>query len=453
VRAAALIASPTDGIGYPVAMYAARRRRFLEALEPDSVALLLGAGLATRSRDTHFPFRQDSDFHYLTGFDHPNAAALVRKDGGPPFTLFVEPRDREAEIWNGYRPGVEGAVADYGADAAHPIAELVEKLPSLIEGARRVYHVLGRDARVDAKLTETLEQTRLRSRQGVLPPEAILDPRAIAHEMRLLKEPEELDVMRRAAEISREAHAAAAALAHEGVYEYELAAALDYTFRRRGGAGPAYESIVGGGRNATILHYVANDRPLRGGELVLIDAGAEFEGYASDVTRTYPVGGAFAGGGRAVYEVVLAAQEAALERVRPGATLEDVHDAALRRLVEGLLELRLLEGSVDDAIGSSAYRRYYMHRTSHWLGLDVHDVGAYTASGKARPLVPGMVLTVEPGLYVGADDERAPAALRGIGVRIEDDVVVTDDGCEILTAEIPKRPGDVEALVRAGSRR
>jgi Xaa-Pro aminopeptidase len=433
-------------------MYAARRRRLLDAMEPDSVALLLGATPAVRSRDTHFPFRQDSDFHYLTGFDHPHAAAVLRKDGGPPFALFVEPRDRDAETWTGYRPGVEGAVREFGADEAHPIGELLDKLPILIERARRVYHVLGRDARIDAKLSETMEQARLRSRLGAAPPDAILDPRALLHEMRLVKEPEELDIMRRAAEISREAHAAAAALAREGVYEYELAAALDFTFRRRGAAGPAYESIVGGGRNATILHYVANDQPLRQGELVLIDAGAEFQGYASDVTRTYPVGGSFGGAARAVYEVVLAAQEAAIERTRPGATIEEIHDAALRRLVEGMVGLGLVAGPVDDAIQGGSYRRYYMHRTSHWLGLDVHDVGAYVQAGKPRPLVPGMVLTVEPGLYVPADDEKAPAPLRGIGVRIEDDLAITDEGHDILTAEIPKRAADVEALVRAGIR-
>ena len=433
-------------------LYAARRRRLLEAMEPDSVALLLGAAPAVRSRDTHFPFRQDSDFHYLTGFDHPNAAAVLRKDGGPLFTLFVEARDRDAETWTGYRPGVEGARSDFGADEAHPIGELPEKLASQLERARRVYHVLGRDARIDAKLTETIEQARLRSRLGVVPPDAIADPRAILHEMRLVKEPEELDVMRRAAEITRDAHRAAAGMAREGVYEYELGAALDYTFRRRGGAGPAYESIVGGGRNATILHYVANDQPLRDGELVLIDAGAELQGYASDVTRTYPIGGTFSGAGRDVYEVVLAAQLAAIERTRPGATIDEIHDAALRRLTEGMVELGLLAGPVDDAIQSGAYRRYYMHRTSHWLGLDVHDVGAYTQSGKPRPLVPGMVLTVEPGLYIPADDGAAPAALRGIGVRIEDDLAITDEGHEILTSEIPKRPADVEAWVRAGIR-
>jgi Xaa-Pro aminopeptidase len=416
-------------------------------MEPDSVALLLGAGLALRSRDTHYRFRQDSDFHYLTGFDHPNAAALLRKDGGPPFALFVEPRDRDAETWTGYRPGLEGAVADYGADEAHPIGELCERLPSLFERARRVYHVLGRDARVDARLAEIVETARVRSRAHAPPPEAVFDPRALLHEMRLWKEPGEVALMRRAAEISREAHAAAARLAREGAYEYELEAAIDYTFRRRGAWGPAYDSIVGGGANATVLHYVANDEPLRDGTLVLVDAGCELEGYASDVTRTYPVGGRFSGAGRAVYEVVLAANEAALACARPGATLEDVHDAALRRLVEGMVELGLLAGAVDELVRSGAYRPYYMHRTSHWLGLDVHDVGAYQVDGKPRRLAPGIAFTVEPGLYVPAGDPKAPAALRGIGVRIEDDVVVTDGGHENLTAAIPKRPDDIEALV------
>ena len=417
-------------------------------MEPDSVALLLGAGLARRSNDTHFPFRQDSDFHYLTGFDHPNAAAVLRTDGGPTYTLFVEPRDRDAETWTGYRPGVEDAVAEFGADAAHPHTELLDKLPALLERAKRVYHVLGRDARVDAKLSETVELLRLRSRIGVVPPEAIVDPRVIVHEMRLFKEPEELDIMRRAAEISREGHEAAARLARVGVFEYELAAALDYTFRRRGGAGPAYETIVGAGANATILHYVNNDQPLHDGDLVLIDAGCELAGYATDVTRCYPAGGRFSGPARDVYEIVLAAQQAALEVSRAGNTLDDVHDAALRSLVRGMIDLKLLAGPVDDAIQSGAYKTFCMHRTSHWLGLDVHDVGSYTVDGKPRPLAPGIVFTVEPGLYIPLQEEQAPAQLRGIGVRIEDDVVITGDGYENLTASIPKRVADVEALYR-----
>jgi Xaa-Pro aminopeptidase len=306
-------------------VYEIRRRRVLEAMEPGSVAIFLGAGLARRSNDTHFPFRQDSDFHYLTGFDHPGAVAVLRTDGGPSFTLFVEPRDPAVETWTGYRPGVEGAIADFGADAAHPSTELLDKLPSLLERAKRVYHVLGRDARVDARITEIVETSLQRSRTNAPPPEAIVDPRVIVHELRLFKDQHELDVMRRAAEISREGHEAAARMARQGVYEYELAAVLDYTFRRRGGAGPAYESIVGGGANATILHYVANDQPLRDGDLLLIDAGCELAGYASDVTRCYPVGGRFSPAARDVYEVVLAAQHAALDVSRPGNTLEDVH--------------------------------------------------------------------------------------------------------------------------------
>jgi Xaa-Pro aminopeptidase len=282
----------------------------------------------------------------------------------------------------------------------------------------------------------------------VLPPSSVVDPRSILHEMRLVKEPAELDVMRRAADVSREAHHAAAALAHESVFEYELEAVLDYTFRRRGARGPAYPSIVGGGANATILHYVQNDQKLRDGELVLVDAGCELEGYASDVTRTWPVGGRLEGARRDVYQVVLDAQLAALAQVRPGATLEAIHDTAVRALVAGMLELGLLSGTPDDCIASGSFRRFYMHRTSHWLGLDVHDVGTYRSGGEPRPLEPGMVFTVEPGLYVPADDENAPSRLRGIGVRIEDDVLVTESGAEVLTAAIPKAPAEVEAWMR-----
>ncbi len=417
---------------------------------PGAVALLCGARLATRSADTHYPFRQDSDFHYLTGFDHPHAAAVLRTDGGPAFTLYVEPRQRDAEIWTGYRPGVEGAVRDHGAAEAHPIEELPGQVPKLLEGARRLFFVLGRDSALDAKLTETLDQMRLRSRTGVVPPSEIVDPRSILHEMRLFKDAAEIEILRRASAISCEAHRATAPGARAGRFEYELEAMLDYHFRKRGSAGPAYGTIVGGGANATVLHYVSNRARLREGDLVLIDAGCELEGYASDVTRTYPVGGHFEGPGGAIYDVVLAAQEAALAVAKPGVTLEDVHAAAVRTLTEGMVSLGLLAGEIDGLVESGAYKTYYMHRTSHWLGLDVHDVGAYTQDGRPRALEPGMVFTVEPGLYVGAADEKADPRLQGIGVRIEDDVLVTTDGHENLTAAIAKRPRDVEAWV-AGS--
>jgi Xaa-Pro aminopeptidase len=415
---------------------------------PGAVAILQGARLLTRSADTEFPFRQDSDFHYLTGFDHPHAQAVLRTDGGPAYSLFVEARDRSAETWTGYRPGVEGAVSDYGADEAQPNDAFDAQLPGLLERAQRLFHTLGRNAKLDARIAEILETMRLRSRLGLVPAAEIIDPRAALHEMRLRKEPAEIEIMRRAAAITHNAHREAARLADEGRFEYELEAALLHQFRRHGAAGPAYSSIVGSGRNATVLHYIRNDQKLAEGELVLIDAGCELEGYASDVTRTYPVGGSYAGAQRACYEVVLEANLAGFALAKPGATLPQIHQATTRRLVEGMVELGLLSGSVDELIQSEAHRRYYMHNTSHWLGLDVHDVGAYAKDGKPRALEPGMVFTIEPGLYVTADDESAPAAFRGIGVRIEDDVAITDDGCENLTAAIPKHPADVEAWMR-----
>jgi len=430
-------------------VFAERRQRVRDAMGSGAVAILRGAHLVTRSRDTEYPFRQDSDFWYLTGFDHPGATALLRTDGGPPYTLFVEPRDRAMEIWNGYRPGVEGAVRDFGADEAHPNGELLERIPDLIRGAQRIYYTLGRDPTLDARLVAALEQMRLRSRSNNDPADAIVDVRAITHAMRLFKDASEVDVMRRAAQISREGHAAAARLAWPGAFEYELQAALEYTFRKRGARGPAYTTIVGGGANATVLHYVRNDQKLREDELVLIDAGCELEGYASDVTRTYPVGGRFAGPGRAIYEVVLAAEQAGLDQCRPGATLPAVHDAAVKTLVEGLVELGILAGDPAELVAREAYKPYYMHSTSHWLGLDVHDVGSYRQDREPRPLAPGIVFTVEPGIYVAADAE-VDARFRGIGVRIEDDVLITADGHENLTAAIPVDPDELETLVGEG---
>jgi len=417
-----------------------------------SVALLLGSRLATRSHDTQYPFRQDSDFWYLTGFDHPQAVAVLRTDGGAPYTLFVEPRNREAETWTGYRPGTEGAKRDYGADEAFPIEEFETELPGILSKAKQIYHVLGRDRELDAKLAEILGGMRLRSRQGFEPASIIADPRNLLHEMRLRKEPAELDIMRRAAAITAEAHFEAAKLIREGCFEYQLAAMLEYTFHRLGATGPAYTTIVGSGRNATTLHYISNDKRLAAGELVLIDAACELDSYAADVTRTYPVNGSMQGPGRGIYQVVLAAQEAALQACRPGATLDGIHDAAVRSLVEGLVDLGLLSGAVDDLIAENSYHPYYMHRTSHWLGLDAHDVGTYSVGGDPRVLEPGMVFTVEPGIYVAEDDENASAEFRGIGVRIEDDVVITEDGCENLTAAIPKQPADLEAWIRDADR-
>ena len=415
----------------------------------DAVALFVGARLTTRSNDTHYRFRQDSDFWYLTGFDHPHALAVLRTDGGPAYTLFVQPRDPGAETWTGYRPGIEGAMQDYGADQAKSIDDLMKELPELTGRAKRIFHALGRDQELDHRLVEVLNEQRLRSRMGIDPASEIVDPRSIVHEMRLYKEEHELEIMRRAQDITCEGHSLAAALAQPDRSEHELEAILDYTFRRRGGSGPAYTSIVGGGANAAILHYVVNDQPLRDGELVLIDAGAELEGYAADVTRTYPVGGHFEGPGLAVYEVVLSAQEAALSACRPGVTLDEIHGIAVRSLCEGLLQLGLLSGSIDEIVAKESYRPYYMHRTSHWLGLDVHDVGSYSRDGKPRKVEPGMVLTIEPGLYLQAQAEISDPRFRGIGVRLEDDIVITADGFENLSAQIPKSPDDVSAWVKS----
>jgi len=414
---------------------------------PDAVAVLLGAKLATRSNDTEFPFRQDSDFWYLTGFAHPNAMAVLRTDGGPEFSLYVEPRDRELETWTGYRPGVEGAIEEYEADEAFSNEAFLSALAGMFDKAKRIYHQLGRDSAVDARITAALDAMRRHSRRGLVPAEAIHDPRSLVHEMRLLKEPAELDRMRRAAAITHCGHLAAAALAQPGRFEYELQAAIEFEFRSRGAAGPAYTSIVGGGRNATVLHYITNNRVLNDGELVLIDAGCEWEGYAADVTRTFPVGGRFTPERLAIYEIVLAAQHAALDRCKPGSTLPEIHDAAVRVITEGLVDLKLLDGPVDDAIANENFRRYYMHSTSHWLGLDVHDVGSYKRDGENRALEAGICLTVEPGIYIPADDEKAEAAFRGIGVRIEDDVAITPEGHENLTSAIPKAPSEIEALV------
>jgi Xaa-Pro aminopeptidase len=419
----------------------------LDAMGPDAVAIVQGAHLVTRSNDTEFRFRQDSDFWYLTGFDHPDAVAVLRTDGGPPYTLYVQARDRDAEVWTGFRPGVEGAVSDYGADQAFPTNQLEEHLPELLSKAQQLYHQLGRSSSLDTRATAILDEMRRRSRLGVSPASAIRDPRDILHELRLFKSEPELELMRRAASITHDAHLEAARIAHEGHHEYELEAVLDYTYRRHGGWGPAYGTIVASGANATTLHYITNDRPLRDGDLVLIDSGAEFQGYASDVTRTYPVGGRFDPSRRAVYEAVLQAQLAGLAVCRPGNTLQDVHAATTRKLVEGMVSLRLLSGTVDDIMNQETYKPYYMHSTSHWLGLDVHDVGHYARQGDPRPLEPGMVFTVEPGIYIAANASDAPEHLRGIGVRIEDDVVITVDGHENLNASIPKQIDEIESAV------
>jgi Xaa-Pro aminopeptidase len=409
--------------------------------------LLPAAEERPRNADNDYPFRQDSDFLWLTGFDEPQGCALLLcGDGKEPARLlmFVRPRDKEKEIWNGYRAGVDGAKAAFGAAEAWPVEELEQRLPGLLDGVGTVWFRLGHDPAWDARLAHALRDLRARAHTGVQAPTAILDPGRVLHEQRLVKSPEELALLRRAAAITAEAHLAAMRDGLPGRREHQVQAEIEYAFRRRGGSGPGYGTIVAAGANSCILHYRAGDALLKEGEVCLVDAGGEVEGYTADVTRTFPVSGSFTKAQRALYQVVLSAQKRAIAEVRPGITVDGLHDQVVRWLTEGLLELGLLKGSADERVADAAYRKYYMHRTSHFLGLDVHDVGDYYPGRQSRALVPGMVITVEPGLYVAADDQTAPPELRGVGVRIEDDILVSADGNENLTEAVPKEPGDVE---------
>lgn len=416
----------------------------------NAVAVVPTAPLRRFSNDVDYaPYRPDSDFWYLTEFAEPDAVAVLAPgDSGPHFSLFVRPRNVLLETWTGKVHGIEGAMDLFGADTAFPIDKLAEELPAFLENRAKVYYPLGRYPHVDEKFMQAMETVRQRVRMGVSLPEAIADPGPLLHERRLRKSPAELDRLARAVAISHDAHVAAMRAAHPGVMEYELEALVDYTFRRQGGSGPGYGTIVAGGAHACTLHYVTNDQPIPDGALVLIDAGCEWEGYTADVTRTWPVSGTFTEAQAALYDVVLAANESAIAAVQPGVTIYDVHDVALRVLVEGMVELRLLEGPVEERITDESYKCYFMHRTSHWLGMDVHDVGGYRVHGEARRLEPGMVLTVEPGLYIAAATGEG-ARYQGIGIRIEDDVVVTESGHEVLTAAIPKARADMCALIGA----
>jgi len=426
--------------------FRARRREVMQ-LMGGGIAIVPTAPHQVRNRDVYFPYRADSDFHYLTGFPEPEAVAVLapgREEG--EFILFCRPRDRERETWDGRRFGVEGARQHFGADEAHPIGDIDTVLPRLLEDCERVFVPVGRLPEFDMKVLHWVAEIKERVRTGVHAPGEIVDITHILHEMRLIKSAEELRLMRRAGRVSAEAHIRAMRACRPGMMEYEIQAELEYVFRSNGAAFPAYPPIVAGGRNALILHYDENRDPLGDGDLLLIDAGAEIEGYAGDITRTFPVNGRFSAAQREVYEVVLAAQREAISRVRAGNPWNAPHDAAVRVLTEGLIALGLLQGDVEEAIGADSYRRFYMHRTGHWLGLDVHDVGDYKVDGLWRELEPGMVLTVEPGLYIPEDDDIDPR-LRGIGIRIEDDVAVRRRGHEVLTAGVPVDPDEIEALM------
>ncbi len=428
-----------------------RRRETLMSHMGGGVAILPTAPMRVRNRDVHYPYRSDSDFYYLTHFPEPEAVlVLVPGRSHGEFILFCRERNPEKEIWEGRRVGLEGAHEIYGADDAFPIDDIDEILPGLLENREKVFYSMGRYPDFDAHLMNWVNEVRGKARNGVHAPGEFVTLDHILHEMRLFKGQEEIRLMKRAAKISAQAHRRAMQTCRPGMMEYEIEAELLHEFRKGGSQFPAYPPIVGGGANGCVLHYTENNAELKPGDLLLIDAAAEIDGYAADVTRTFPVNGRYSGEQRAVYELVLAAQKAAIEQVRPGKHWNDPHETAVRVLTQGLKDLRLLNGTVDGHIENGDYKRFYMHRTGHWLGMDVHDVGDYKLDDTWRLLEPGMVLTVEPGLYI-AEAKDIPAGFRNIGVRIEDDVLVTREGNEVLSRDAPKAVDEIESLMRGKS--
>jgi len=429
----------------PIKPFKARRSRLARNLE-DGVVVLPTAPERHRNADTHYDYRWDSGFYYLTGFREPEAVLVVTLGARPRSILFCREKNLEREIWDGYRYGPEAAREMFGFDEAYPYAELDTRLPELIANQEALHTPVGADPAWDLRVAGWLNTVRARVRTGVTAPVQIRDVRADVSDMRLFKDETEIAVMRRAARISSEAHVRAMRSATPGKREYHVEAELMHEFLRNGARAAAYGSIVAAGANACVLHYRDNTAELRRGELLLIDAGCELDSYASDITRTFPIASRFSAAQRDIYELVLASQEAAIKSVKPGADFIDYHDAATRVLAQGFVDLKLCKGSVDKVIEDGSYRQFYMHRTGHWLGLDVHDAGDYMQKGKWRKLKPGMVLTVEPGCYIRPAD-NVPKAFWNIGVRIEDDVLVTAKGREILTAACPKKVKDVEDAV------
>ena len=432
----------------PKSEYARRRKALMAEMEPNSIAILPAAPMYIRNRDVEHIYRQDSDFQYLSGFPEPEAViALIPGREHGEYVLFCRERDPARELWDGLRAGQDGAISEYGADDAFPIGDIDDILPGLIEGRSRVYYAIGSNQEFDHRLMEWINTIRSKARQGAQPPNEFVALDHLLHDLRLYKSANEIKVMKHAAEISARAHIRAMQASRAGLYEYHLEAELDYEFRKGGAKMPAYGSIVAAGKNACILHYRENDAVLKDGDLVLIDAGCEIDCYASDITRTFPVSGRFSAEQKAIYELVLAANLEAFAHIAPGKHWNEAHEATVRVITAGLVELGLLQGDVDELIAAEAYKPFYMHRAGHWLGMDVHDVGDYKVGGEWRVLEPGMAMTVEPGIYIAADNQDVAKKWRGIGVRIEDDVVVTRNGCEILTGGVPKTVAEIEALM------
>ena len=424
-----------------------RRQHLMDIMGPDTIAVLPNAPVANRNRDVDYPYRSDSSFHYLTGFDEPESVLVLipgREHG--EYILFCRERDLDKEIWDGYRAGQEGAIAEFGADDSYPISDLDDILPGLLEDKEKVYYTMGNQPSFDQHMVSWLNHLRQAARSGKHSPTEIIELEHCLNELRLFKSSQEIKAMKQAASISAQAHIRAMQFTKPGKWEYEVEAEIIHEFMKNGCRSPAYPSIVGGGENGCILHYIENSAKLKSNELLLIDAGAEFECYAGDITRTFPVNGKFTTAQAAVYQIVLNAQKAAIAAVKPGNHWNQPHEAAVEVLTQGLVELGILNGNVEQLIEEGAYREFYMHRTGHWLGMDVHDVGDYKVGGEWRLLEPGMVLTVEPGLYI-RDQEHVDKKWHFIGIRIEDDVLVTKDGCEVLTEAAPKEIDEIEALM------
>ncbi len=424
-----------------------RRTELMRRIGRTAVAIVPAAHEAVRARDTHYRFRQNSDFTYLTGFPEPEAiAVLIPGRGDGEFVLFVRPKDREREIWDGRRAGPQGARRLYGADQAWDLSEFETRLPQLLAGREVLHYTLGELPELDARIARQMRHLREVSRRGGAAPTTLVALETTLHEMRLIKRPAEIELMRRAAQVSAQAHVRAMRTTRPGRFEWQIAAEIHAEFEAHD-MQPGYGSIVGGGDNACILHYVENDAKLRSGDLLLIDAGGELSGYTADITRTFPVSGTFSAEQKAVYEVVLEAQKSALRQMRPGVSSGKPHEAATRTLTEGMVDLGLLKGKAEALIAQDKHRQFYMHGTGHWLGMDVHDVGRYKMQGRHRPFEPGMVMTVEPGLYIAPGTRSVNRKFWGIGIRIEDDVLINKNGHEILSSGVPKTVREIEQLM------
>lgn len=428
--------------------YAARRKDLMLQMHKNSIAIISSAPEKIRSRDTHYPYKQNVNLSYLCGFPEPESVLVLipgRENGET--VLFCRDKDPLRETWDGYREGPNGAVKNFGADDAFPISDIDDILPNLIEGKDRLYYAIGKDPEFDKHLMDWINHVRSQRGNGALPPGEFVDLDHFINEMRLFKTAGEVKIMRKAGEISAKAHVRAMKASRPGVFEYQLQAEIEHEFAMSGSVGPAYSSIVGGGKNGCVLHYVENKDPLRDGDLVLIDAGCEYQNYAADITRTFPVNGKFSVEQAAIYDVVLKAQADAIAMIGPGIEYNKTNEATIRTITQGLVDLGLLQGDVDELIANEAHREFYMHGAGHWLGMDVHDVGDYKIEGQWRVYEPGMVVTIEPGIYIAPGSPNIDEKWHGIAVRIEDDIVVTKDGNENLTSAVPKERNEIEALM------